>query len=58
LGELHDDWLLRARCRALCRSHVLLKISSSFLLLPVENGLIGRYLLADINAAMKLFEHR
>ncbi|CUU20908.1 hypothetical protein CDS [Bradyrhizobium sp.] len=58
MADLHDDWLPRARCRAPRRNHVLLKISSSSLLLLVETNLIGRYLLADIKVAVKRFEHR
>jgi hypothetical protein len=57
LGYLHDDWLLRLGRRTQCRCHVLLIISLSLSPLLIENGLVGRELLADVDAAVTLFQY-
>ena len=54
LWDLHDDWIPRARGRALCRRHAFLVIPVSLPQLPLEDGLIGRDFLADVDTAMKL----
>jgi len=58
LRDLYDDWFLRPRRSTLCRSHVLLIVSLSPLLLIDENGLIGGQLFGNVNAAVKLFQHQ
>ncbi|WP_146688837.1 hypothetical protein [Bradyrhizobium canariense] len=58
LWDLHDDRLLKSRCRTLCRSHALLIIPVSLPLRILEKGLIGGHLLADVDAAMKPFQHQ
>jgi hypothetical protein len=42
LGHMHDNWLLRARCRTPCRNHVLLIVLLRLPPLVLEDGLVGR----------------
>jgi hypothetical protein len=40
------------------RSHTLIVVTPGLALLFVDEGLIGRHLVADIYAAMELFQHQ
>jgi hypothetical protein len=57
LRDLDDDWLRGTRRGTLGRSHGLLIIPVRLSLPLLKGSFIGRHLLADVDTAMKPFEH-